>query len=326
MKNILILGGTRFMGRLLTEQLIKDSRYTVTLFNRGKTDTTLFRGVQLIKGDRQTDDILQIGKQDWDVVIDFSCYHPTHFQRLIDSLKGKVKRYIFISTISVFDLDKTGIPIVESSEKRTYTDELLNETNVTNANYGPKKVRCEEILKEADWLDSILFRPSFVYGQYDYTERFYYWLYRVKTQDRFLVPDEGKEMMNLSFTDDLVAFVRESIELETHDFDYNITTHPANSLRDKLTIMAEVLGTQPEFHSKPFQEVIDLLKPLKASLPCCIGEDSVQVSNVKLLKDFKTVPQSFRKSIELMAAYHEALGWREGIAGLRVADEQLLLG
>lgn len=314
------------MGRLLTERLIKDARYSVTLFNRGKTAPTLFPDVNLIKGDRETDDQLQLSRQDWDVVIDFSCYHSGSLERLIHSLKGKVGRYIFISTVSVFDLEKTGSQIIENSPKYVYTDELLQQTSVTGENYGPKKVKCEEILQEATWLDSILFRPSFVYGQYDFTERFYYWLYRAKTQDRILIPDEGKELMNLSFVDDLVAFVQESIEIERHGFDYNIPTHPANSLKEKLNIMSEVLGTAPAYHSLPLDEIIEYLKPLKTSLPCFRGHDDLQISNTKLLTDFKTVPLSFKGSIEQMAAYHEKLGWNEGIAGLRVKDEMALLG
>lgn len=314
------------MGRLLTERLIKDDRYAVTLFNRGKTAPALFPDVSLIKGDRETDDLLQLSKQDWDVVVDFSCYHPASFKRLVDSLKGKVGRYVFISTVSVFELGKTGIPIVESSQKQLYTEELLQQATVTGENYGPKKVKCEEILREADWLDSILFRPSFVYGKYDYTERFYYWLYRAKTQERILIPDDGKELTNLSFTDDLVTFVQEAMEIEQHGFDYNIPTHDANSLKDKLTIMSEVLGTAPVYHSLPFAEVTEYLKQLKTSLPCYLGEDVLDISNTKLLTDFKTVPQSFKASIEQMVAYHEEKGWEEGIAGLRVKDEMTLLG
>ncbi len=325
MKNILILGGTKFMGRLLTEQLLKHSNYKITLFNRGKSAPTLFSELELIKGDRQTNDIFQLTKKDWDVVIDFSCYHPNSLNRILEALKGKVNRYIFISTISVFDFDQTEMPLLETSQKVAYTNELLNQTTVTAENYGPKKIRCEEILQEADWLDSILFRPSFVYGQYDFTERFYYWLYRVKTQERFLIPDEGKELMNLSFVDDLVEFVEESIEISQHRFDYNIPTHAPNSLKEKLEIMAEVLGTNPEYHSKPFAEITTLLKPLKTRLPCFRGKDTVQISNTKLLADFKTVPQSFKASIERMAAYHDKLGWKEGIAGLRVADELKML-
>ena len=49
MKKILILGGTNFVGRSLTERLVASGNYDVTLFNRGKTNAELFKGVKQIR-------------------------------------------------------------------------------------------------------------------------------------------------------------------------------------------------------------------------------------------------------------------------------------
>ena len=49
--NILILGGTQFVGKHITAAALKNN-HTVTLFNRGKTNTEAIDGVTQLIGDR----------------------------------------------------------------------------------------------------------------------------------------------------------------------------------------------------------------------------------------------------------------------------------
>ena len=51
---ILIIGGTRFLGRHLVESALARG-YEVTLFNRGKSNPDLFDQIQTIRGDREKD-------------------------------------------------------------------------------------------------------------------------------------------------------------------------------------------------------------------------------------------------------------------------------
>ena len=103
MKKILIFGGTQFIGRRLVELLLENGEYDLTLFNRGKSMPDLFPNVKKILGNRRNEDINQLKDGEWDVVIDVSNYHPYPLQRAVDILKDKVKRYIYISTVSVYD-------------------------------------------------------------------------------------------------------------------------------------------------------------------------------------------------------------------------------
>ena len=64
---ILIIGGTRFLGRHLVNSA-RARGHEVTLFNRGKTNPDLFRKVKKIKGDREKD--LNQLEGTWDEVID----------------------------------------------------------------------------------------------------------------------------------------------------------------------------------------------------------------------------------------------------------------
>ena len=107
-KKILIIGGTAFVGRVLLEHLLQLGGYEITLFNRGKTNAGLFSGVSQIHGNRETDDIKLLANKNWDVVIDFCGYYPLSLQKIVDTLRGRIGRYIFVSTGSVYDLEQIG--------------------------------------------------------------------------------------------------------------------------------------------------------------------------------------------------------------------------
>ena len=62
---ILVLGGTRFVGRLYVEQALERG-HEVTLFNRGRSNPNLFSGVETLIGDRdgQLDLYDRLGSKD----------------------------------------------------------------------------------------------------------------------------------------------------------------------------------------------------------------------------------------------------------------------
>src|SRR5688572_26558988 len=100
---ILIIGGTRFLGRHLVEAALGCS-HEVTLFNRGKSNPDLFPQLETILGDREKDiDKLGEAGRIWDAVIDVAGYLPRIVRLSAEILKESVARYVFISSISVYD-------------------------------------------------------------------------------------------------------------------------------------------------------------------------------------------------------------------------------
>ena len=154
MKSVLILGGTNFIGRVLVEKLLQRNDYAITLFNRGKRNAGLFDSVPQIHGDRETDDYLKIAEQHWDYIIDCSGYYPLSFDKLLHSLEGKVGRYIFVSTISVFDIDNIICRQVDESEPILPCNDAQKTSALPDA-YGEKKAEMERILLQHEWLDKI---------------------------------------------------------------------------------------------------------------------------------------------------------------------------
>ena len=88
--------------------------HQVTLFNRGRTNPGLFKGMTGIDeriGDRAPNpgnyDALKTGE--WDVVIDNPTTRPRWVREAAAAVKGRAGQYVFISTISVYaDNDTPG--------------------------------------------------------------------------------------------------------------------------------------------------------------------------------------------------------------------------
>jgi 2'-hydroxyisoflavone reductase len=67
---LLVLGGTKFLGRAVVEAALARG-HEVTLFNRGQTNPELFPEAERLRGDRDGD-LAAIEGREWDAVIDRS--------------------------------------------------------------------------------------------------------------------------------------------------------------------------------------------------------------------------------------------------------------
>ncbi len=323
MKKILILGGTGFVGRILTENLLKTDN-TVALFNRGKRNPDIFQGVRKFVGDRDSDDILQIGYESWDTVIDFSCMFPDSLDKVTDLLKGKAGRYIFVSTGSVYPMDDPEFwknPIAEDAPTLPCTAEQRIDKNVMTT-YGEKKAECERVLLGKEWIDAIIFRPGLIYGRYDPTDRFYYWLYKVMKQDKILVPEDKGEKITNTYSEDFAALIKSAIDVKKHNKVYNAETHAAVSIKELLDISSRLLERKPDFinASAEFLETSNV-QPW-ADLPVWIGGMNLVLDFSKALKDFPVSFHSFEDSVKGCIQYYASLGWPVPKYGLSAEKEQ----
>jgi nucleoside-diphosphate-sugar epimerase len=170
--NILILGGSKFVGKNFVEHTSTDKRYNLHLANRG----TVKKPDIIIDRDNETDCINLKNKQ-YDVVVDFSCYNLNQFKNTYQFLN--FNKYIFISTSAVL-----GLPFQNVSP---HMYEM--------ARYAYNKKKCEDFIVNNVKNYSII-RPCYIVGKYDYTNRFY------KEDDKYYWND-GQELTNYIEVDDL---------------------------------------------------------------------------------------------------------------------------
>ncbi len=176
--DILILGGTGFLGPHQVEYALARG-HKVTLFNRGHKDTTLYGDrVEVLIGDRDTKTAPGLsaleGTRRWDAVIDNSGYVPRHVRDAAQLLKGRVRRYLFVSTVAAYG--GAGPVCVESSPLLPLSDPENEQVSATS--YGELKAEGDRIVRGVYGSAATVVRPTYVIGPGDDTDRFTYWAAR----------------------------------------------------------------------------------------------------------------------------------------------------
>ena len=215
--NLLILGGTRFLGRyLVTAALARD--HEVTLFNRGHHASESLSNVEMIQGDRHSD-LAKLQGRRWDAVVDTCGMLPRAVRAAAEVLSDSVDRYVFISSQNVYaDVSVPGVD--ETFPLRTLTTEQLAEANAIDtagepsygAMYGGLKVLCEQAAEEVMPGRVLIIRPGLIVGPYDYTDRFTYWVVRVARGGEVLAPGRPDRFVQFIDVRDLADWTVKMIE------------------------------------------------------------------------------------------------------------------
>lgn len=181
--HILILGGTKFLGRHLVNAALARG-HRLTLFHRGNTlantpshdqDAALWAEVAHIHGNRDGG-LAALDGHTWDAVIDTCGYVPRVVRQSALALAGAVQHYTFISSISVYaDVSQRGT--TEAAAVQTLTDESTE--TVDGSTYGGLKALCEREVMTALPDRALIIRPGLIVGSYDPSDRFTYWVRRV---------------------------------------------------------------------------------------------------------------------------------------------------
>src|SRR5215216_2562286 len=201
---LLIIGGTRFLGRhLVTEALSRG--HEVTLFNRGNHPSPA--AVESIHGDRYNDgDLEKLKGRRWDVVIDTSGQLPRSVRAIPEILSDSIDRYVFISTQNAYA--SVSVPGVdETFPTATLTNEQLDQAYADDSShgsmYGGLKALSEQAAEEAMPNRVLIIRPGLIVGPYDYTERFTYWPVRVARGGEVLAPGRPERFVQFIDVRDL---------------------------------------------------------------------------------------------------------------------------
>ncbi|MCH8937526.1 MAG: NAD-dependent epimerase/dehydratase family protein [Gemmatimonadetes bacterium] len=191
--SILVLGGTGFIGPHMVRYALQRG-HTVTIFNRGRTNTHLFPNVERLIGDREND-LESLEGRTWDAVIDNSATVPWWVRDTAQLLKDSVDRYLFTSTRSTYS-DFSQVGMTEDSPQYDPDESAIDERR--SQGYGRNKVLCEREARRAFGDRSLVVRPGLIVGPGDPTDRFSYWPIRV---------DKGGEMLCPGDPDNPVMFI-----------------------------------------------------------------------------------------------------------------------
>lgn len=184
---ILILGGTGFTGPHQVRYALARG-HKLTLFNRGRRPQAWPAQVEELTGDRNTGDLKALEGREWDVCIDNPTSLPFWVRDAGRVLKGEVKHYVFISTISVYAANDK--PADESAALAPYAGkDAFAERKVDNDLYGPLKAISEQEAKAQFGEARVtIIRPGLIVGPGDETDRFTYWPVRLARGGEVMAP------------------------------------------------------------------------------------------------------------------------------------------
>lgn len=206
--NILVIGGTRFMGKHLVETLLCDG-HTVTIATRGIADDSFGGKVKRIIFDRTDENSIKkaFTGQNYDIVYDQIAYCAKDIDILLKHLPSD--RYIQLSTTAVYhktyntcehDFDPLAEPAIMCSRGEF--------------SYADSKRHAERLLAQKyASLNSVSVRFPFVIGIDDYTNRLSFYVEHIIKQIPMYVDNFDSQM----------AFVRSD---EAGRFLAHFATHP----------------------------------------------------------------------------------------------------
>lgn len=237
---ILVLGGTRFFGKVLISRLLEIG-HEVTIATRGITPDPFEERVNRIVVDRFSEASLRKTFTDmrWDVIYDQICYTPNEAKAACHVFFGKVDQYIFTSSMAVYDEFKDD-PFMESDfDPYTYP---LTVGGQADFSYSEGKRASEAYFFQKAPFPVTAVRFPIVMGDDDYTERLTFHIERIKGGKPFYVPNEHSKMSYISSEEagDFLAWLAETRLTGP----VNACSEGMISIKDLITMIENIVGIQ----------------------------------------------------------------------------------
>ena len=203
MKNVLVIGGSVFTGRVFSIQASRNGGFNLHVVNRGNHPMNLER-VSLYKSDRHEPRKIAdlIPDISFDALIDFCAYNPGEISPVIDALGTRIKQYIYFSTASVYApadgfLDENSAMLNISSSEKDVTTQYI---------WG--KIGLERELIEAcakTGVNYTILRPTFIYGPFNYAPREPYFIEHIAKKEAVPAPTNASSRFNFVYVLDIAA-------------------------------------------------------------------------------------------------------------------------
>lgn len=241
---VLIIGGTRFFGRRLVHQLIEHG-HDVHVATRGNTADDFGDAVTRVRVDRTDDSQMKAAFEHatFDVVYDQVGFTPIEARGAVAAFGNRVGRYIYCSSMSVYD-GKEDVITEADFDAQTYPVDL----DAESYEYGEGKRQAEAYLLQNAPFPVVTVRVSMVVsGDDDYTGRFAFHVNHVA---------QGQSVGILPVSHDITYVTAQ----EVADFLYHLGFHtdfvgPVNagnsgylSAKALCERIGQILHKEPIFH------------------------------------------------------------------------------
>lgn len=249
-KNILILGGNRFVGHLLVQRLVARGEKVVVL-NRGSFPDALGDRVVYLKGDRTRDLARLVGRHEFDAVVDFTCFTGADAEASVEVFGNRVGHYVMISTGQVY-LVREGSHVTDAalpaSREEDYVGPVMpappSPADQRDWEYGVWKRDAEDVLAAHSELPSTRIRIPMVNGPRDYYRRIESYLHRIVDGRGVLVPTPHRVCRHVYGLDVAVMIERMLGARHAMGKAFNLAQPETPTLLQLLHELADLLGAR----------------------------------------------------------------------------------
>lgn len=227
---ILVMGGTRFIGKPLVAQL-QAFGHDLTLFTRGRNPVPA--GVEHLIGDRTNPEALApLQGRSFDVIIDSSGRSLSDSRAVVERTGEPKHRFVYVSSAGVY-ADGEQWPLDENAP----TDPACRHAG---------KLETEEWLRRQG-IPFTSFRPTYIIGPGNYNPVESWFFDRIVHGRPVPLPGDGSTITQLGHVADLAAAMARCIEVEAAtNRIYNCTGSQGISFRGLVAAAARACGTDPQ--------------------------------------------------------------------------------
>lgn len=205
---VLVIGGTRFIGRHTVTELLRRG-HEVTLFHRGKTPNPFGDGVRELLGDRLDRASLATALEGrrFDGVVDIAYAWDSRtgaqeVSYVVDALEPPPGRYVYLSSVSVYG--EGPLPLREDSRRAP-----------SLGAYSEDKIAAEDYLFEQERRERLhvaIVRPPFVYGPWNNIPREAWFWDRILAGRPVIVPEGGATRFQWAAAKDVAWALAECLD------------------------------------------------------------------------------------------------------------------
>lgn len=229
---LLILGGTRFLGRAVARHA-RDAGHQVTCAARGVSGAPV-SGVRFVRVDRdRPEGLAELAGAEFDAVIDVT-RRPSQARRAVAALADRIAHWSYVSSVSAYADERTPGQRAGTAPLKPAAPAGADDSGEQDPEwYGRCKVACEEVVRAAVGARrAFICRAGLIVGPEDPTDRFPYWVSRLARErpgadgerrsrgGEVLAPGSPEDLVQWIDVTDLAAWLVHAASTGLHgDFD-----------------------------------------------------------------------------------------------------------
>ena len=223
---ILVMGGTRFVGKSLVGKLLNQN-HDIDIFTRGNKSNP--ENTNLIKGDRNDIEcILKLQNNKYDVIYDISGRELEQTKLLIDNVADSFQRYIYVSSAGVYS-ENYELPLSEDSP--------LDPQSRHKGKFETENWLIEQKIPFTS------FRPTYIYGPGNYNKIENWFFERLFQLKKIPIPGDGSLITQLGHVSDLSDVMIKCLDFEkSKNSIYNCSGEKGITIKGLIYMCAEVCG------------------------------------------------------------------------------------